>query len=82
MTTISKTYYRIRFTADVHYFKAGSYYSSNNGTTEWGELKKVKALLTRGIPAGYKGRFLIPFTDYEVVEVKEIIQRTETVVTI
>lgn len=74
----TRVHYRIRFPA-----KAGSYgefYSSNNGTSQWGELSKVKALITRGQPKGYKGRILEPFEGYEVVEITERVQTEQRVI--
>lgn len=71
----TRVYYRIRFPD-----KAGTgseFYSSNNGTSEWGDLAKVKALVTRGQPKGYKGRILVPFEGYEIVEITERV-RSET----
>lgn len=76
--TFTREYFRIRFPE-----KAGTYgewYSSNNGTTEWGELKKVKAIITRGQPTGYKGRYLVPFENYEVVKFTEQVARKSEVV--
>ena len=75
MTETTRTFYRIRFPA-----KAGSYgewHRSNNGTSEWPTLAKIKAILTQGIRGGYKGRIRAEFTDYEIVEVTEHV-RTET----
>jgi hypothetical protein len=75
-----RIYYRIRFPA-----KAGTYaefYSSNNGTSQWADLAKVKALLGRGQPKGYKGRILEPFKDYEVVKTVETISAHHEVVTV
>ena len=83
MIKFTRTYYQIRFTADrQYYYKAGEYYSSNNGTDRWNDLSKVKALLTRGMPRGYKGRTLEPFADYEIVEVTETIEQVEKVITL
>lgn len=73
---IIQTYYRIRFPE-----KAGTgseFYSSNNGTDRWYELSKVKSLITRGRPYGYRG--LIPFENYEVIEVTEKIERTSNII--
>lgn len=75
---VERVYYRIRFPA-----KAGTYaefYSSNNGTSQWADIAKVKALLGRGQPKGYKGRFLEPFTDYEVIKTTETIAARHEVV--
>lgn len=80
MAEIERVYYRIRFPA-----KAGSYgefYSSNNGTDRWNDLSKVKALLGRGQPKGYKGRFLEPFADYEVVKTTETVKAEHEVVAV
>jgi hypothetical protein len=68
----TNVHYRIRFPA-----KAGTYsefYSSNNGTSQWSDIAKVKAILTRGQPKGYKGRILEPFIDYEIIEVTERVE--------
>ena len=73
-----RVYYRIRFPAKAGGY--GEFYHSNNGTTQWGELSKVKALLSRGQPRGYKGRTLVPFADFEVVEVTERIAQSSKVV--
>lgn len=76
--TVEQTYYRIRFPD-----KAGTgseFYSSNNGTDRWYELSKVKALISRGRPYGY--RSLVPFENYEVVEVSDVIRRTQKVIPI
>jgi hypothetical protein len=82
MAEVSRTYYQIRFTGDCHYFRAGGLYSSNNGTSQWNDLSKVKSLITRGIPTGYKGKMLVPFKNFEIIEIQEIIQRSERVITI
>jgi hypothetical protein len=73
-----RTYYRIRFPAKAGAFD--EYYRSNNGTDRWAELSKVKALLGRGQPRGYKGRILVPFTDYEVIRTTETISASHEVV--
>ncbi len=75
---ITQTYYRIRFPAKAGTY--GEFYSSNNGTSEWSELPKVKAIITRGKPVGYKGRTLLPFEDYEIVEITDKIERTTKVI--
>lgn len=80
MDEIKRSYYRIRFPA-----KAGSYgefYSSNNGTDRWSDLAKVKALLMRGQPKGYKGRFLEPFVGYEIVKTTETVKLFHEVITL
>ena len=66
---LTRTYYRIRFPA-----KAGTYaefYASNNGTSQWAEVAKVKSLLRRGQPKGYKGSILVPFEGHEVLKITE-----------
>lgn len=78
--SFTREFFRIRFPE-----KAGSYgewYTSNNGTSEWGELKKVKAIITRGQPKGYKGRFLEPFENYEIVKFTEVVERRSEVVSL
>lgn len=73
MTKITSVYYQIRFPK-----KSGTgseFYSSNSGTDRWYDISRVKALITRGRPYGYRG--IIPFEDYEIVEVTEKIQRTQ-----
>lgn len=80
MTETTRISYRIRFPAKAGTY--GEFYSSNNGTSEWGELSKIKALITRGMPKGYKGRILEPFADYEVVKVTEHVRTETEVVTI
>lgn len=80
MDKIERVYYRIRFPAKAGGY--GEFYSSNNGTDRWGDLAKVKALLRRGQPKGYKGRILEPFADYEVVKTTETIKLAHEVVTV
>lgn len=75
MSEETRVYYRIRFPAKAGAW--GEFYSSNNGTSQWGELSKVKAVLTRGQPRGHRGQWSAPFEDYEVIEVTEHV-RTET----
>lgn len=75
---ITNVYYRIRFPD-----KAGTgseFYSSNNGTSQWSELSKIKSLLTRGRPYGY--RSLVPFENYEVVKVTDRVVSTSEVITL
>lgn len=74
----TRVHYRIRFPAQAG--KYGEFYSSNNGTSQWSDLAKVKALVTRGQPKGYKGRLLVPFEDFEVVEVTERVETTTRIV--
>jgi hypothetical protein len=76
--TTERIYYRIRFPAKAGTY--GEFYSSNNGTSQWADIAKVKALLRRGQPKGYKGQFLEPFTDYEVIKTTETIQARQEVV--
>lgn len=78
--TSERIYYRIRFPAKAGTF--GEFYQSNNGTDRWADVAKVKALLGRGQPKGYKGRTLVPFTDYEVVKTTETIRMHQEVVTV
>lgn len=77
---IERTYYRIRFPAKAGTY--GEFYSSNNGTSQWADIAKVKALLGRGQPKGYKGQWLEPFTDYEVVKTTEHIRMSQEVITV
>lgn len=74
MSDCTRVYYRVRFPAKAGTW--GEFYSSNNGTDRWGELSKVKALITRGQPKGFKGRIREPFEGYEILEVTEHV-RTE-----
>jgi hypothetical protein len=74
----TRIFYRIRFPEKAGTW--GEFYSSNNGTSQWGDLAKVKALLTRGQPKGYKGRILEPFASFEVVEITERVETTTRVV--
>jgi len=78
MKAITSVYYQIRFPAKAG--TGGEFYSSNNGTDRWYELSKVKGLITRGRPYGYRG--LIPFEDFEIVEVTEKIQRTQKTISL
>ncbi|RUV65862.1 hypothetical protein EOA64_00520 [Mesorhizobium sp. M1A.F.Ca.IN.022.02.1.1] len=77
---IERVYYRIRFPAKAGAY--GEFYTSNNGTSQWADIAKVKALLRRGQPVGYKGRILKPFEDYEVIKMTETIQARQEVVTV
>lgn len=76
---LHRTYYRIRFIREP-----GSplveFHCSNNGTSQWESLAKIKAILTRGIQCGYHGRIVKPFKDYEVVKITEEIEMTTEVV--
>ncbi|TPM37067.1 hypothetical protein [Mesorhizobium sp. B2-3-2] len=78
--TIERVYYRIRFPANEGLY--AEYYRSNNGTDRWADVAKVKALLGRGQPTGYKGRFLVPFTDYEVIKTIETITARHEVISV
>lgn len=78
--TTERVYYRIRFPAKAGTY--GEFYSSNNGTDRWAEISKVKSLLGRGQPTGYKGRWLVPFADYEVIKTTETIRAVDEVVTV
>lgn len=78
--TIERIYYRIRFPAKAGTY--GEFYQSNNGTDRWADVAKVKALLRRGQPKGYKGRILEPFTDYEVIKTTEMVRMSEEVITL
>jgi hypothetical protein len=75
-----RVYYRIRFPAKAGTY--GEFYSSNNGTDRWADIAKVKALLRRGQPKGYKGRFLEPFADFEVIKTTERIEARQEVVAV
>lgn len=72
---IKREYYKIRFPENVG--KYNEWHSSNNGTDQWESLAKIKAILTRGIQKGYKGRMITPFENYEVVKFTEFV-RIET----
>ena len=78
MAEITRIHYRIRFPAQAGTY--GEFYSSNNGTTQWGDISKIKALITRGQPKGYKGRMLEPFADYEIVEIREHVRTEQRVI--
>ncbi|RWL14908.1 MAG: hypothetical protein EOR57_31675 [Mesorhizobium sp.] len=75
-----RVYYRIRFPAKAGTY--GEFYSSNNGTDRWADIAKVKALLRRGQPKGYKGRILEPFADFEVIKTTETIEARQEVVSV
>jgi len=72
----TRTYYRIRFPEKADTY--GEFYSSRNGTDQWGELSKVKALISRGRPHGYNG--LIPFENYEILKFTETVEIEQEVV--
>lgn len=77
---ITREYYKIRFPKNV-----GSYnewHSSNNGTTQWESLSKVKSILTRGIQKGYKGRIIVPFENYEIVKFTEHVRIESEVINV
>lgn len=76
----TRTYYRIRFPEKADTW--GEFYSSNNGTDQWGELSKVKALISRGQPKGYKGRTLVPFENYEILKFTETVEVEQEAVTL
>jgi hypothetical protein len=67
MKRFTREYYKIRLLDNVGQEYRSEFHSSNNGTCEWGTPAKVKAVITRGIAGGYKGRNKTPFTNYEVV---------------
>lgn len=78
----TREYFRIRLPDNVGKPYHPEWYMSNNGTSEWGELKKVKAIITRGQPKGYKGRTIEPFTNYEIVKFTELVERSSEVVSV
>lgn len=75
---VTRVQYRIRFPAKVG--TGEEWHRSNNGTSEWGDLAKVKAVVTRGIRRGYKGQIRIEFADYEIVRVIERVATTIEIV--
>lgn len=79
--TETREYYKIRFPKKAGK-RWGEWHCSNNGTDSWGTLAKIKAVLTRGIQSGYHGRFVTPFTDYEVVKFTETVDIQQEVVTL
>jgi hypothetical protein len=75
-----RVYYKIRFPAKAGTF--GEWHQSNNGTNAWGTEAKIRAVLTRGIQSGYKGKTHTPFSDYEVVRFTETVEIEREVVTL
>lgn len=76
--TLKREYYKIRFIGRDGLF--GEWHRSNNGTDQWESLAKIKAILTRGIQCGYKGRISEPFENFEVVKFTEAVEITTEVV--
>jgi hypothetical protein len=79
---VTDIYYRIRFPGKVGTDE--EYYISNSGNTRWSSLTQIKSLITMGIPCGYQNRLRKKFEDveggYEVIEVIDVIKRTETII--
>jgi len=75
---MKREYYKIRLLDNIGQWN--EWYSSNNGTDQWGSLAKVKAVISRGIRGGYKGKIKKEFENYEVVKVTEVVSITEEVV--
>ena len=75
---MKREYYKIRILKNIG--KYNEFHSSNNGTDQWGEIGKVKSILTRGIRGGYRGTSRSEFEGYEVVRFIETVQIKEEVV--
>lgn len=75
---LTREYYRIRFPKKSGTY--GEWHSSNNGTSEWPTMTKIKAILSFGIRCGFRGHIRGDFKDYEVVKFVEQIERTSEVV--
>ena len=73
-----REYYKIRFTDKIGEY--GEWHSSNNGTSQWSSVAKVKSVLTRGIRGGYKGMYRNEFENFEVIRVTENVKIKEEVV--
>ncbi|WP_321471050.1 hypothetical protein [uncultured Paludibaculum sp.] len=76
--TEKRTYFKIRFPAHAGTYR--EWHRSNNGTNSWSSRAKVKAILSRGIQSGYKGRIRTPFTDCEVIQFTESVVITHEVI--
>ena len=74
----TREYYKIHLLDNIG--KWDEWHSSNNGTDQWTSLAKIKAIITRGIQSGYKGKIKTAFENFEVVKFTEDITETQEVV--
>ena len=80
MKVITREYYKLRNPAMIGEWN--EYYSSNNGTSQWSNLKQIKGMLTRGQASGYKGRIRTSFNGWIIVKMTERVEITESIVTV
>ena len=80
MKKYTREYYKLRNPENAGEYN--EFYSSNNGTSQWGSMKQIKTMITRGHAGGYKGRSRTPFTGFEVIKVTESVTETSEVIKI